>query len=260
MDIKNLSFSYSEGAFIQNLNTAIEPGRVTTIIGPNGSGKSTLLNLIVKQLSPEGGQVLLNGKDITMCSYKQLAKQLAIVHQYNSAPPDLTVEKLVAYGRSPYQSFWSSKGEDDDEIIQWALQVTKLEKLAHKPVSKLSGGERQRTWIAMALAQKTDVLLLDEPTTYLDIYYQLEILALVKELNETYGITIVMVLHDINQAIQFSHNVIIMKQGSLLYAGPVESGITKERLYEVYGIHASIGWSDENGCPYIVPILKKEEE
>lgn len=258
MDIRNLSFSYGEQAFISDLTTTIKPGTITTIIGPNGSGKSTLLNLIVKQLMPKKGQIVLDGKDITCCSYKQLAKKLAIVHQYNQAPPDLTVEKLVSYGRTPYQSFWSNKGAEDDEIVDWALKVTKLEELAQKPVSQLSGGERQRAWIAMALAQKTNVLLLDEPTTYLDIFYQLEILSLVKELNSTYGITIVMVLHDINQAIQFSHNVIIMKKGRIQFAGDVTRGITGERLKEVYGITAAIRWCEHNGCPYIVPIVREE--
>lgn len=258
MDINELTFSYSDKKFIENLSTTIEMGKVTTIIGPNGSGKSTLLNLIVKQLVPKSGQVILDGKNLADSSYKELSKQLAIVHQYNHAPADLTVERLVGYGRSPYQRFWSSKGSGDEEIIKWSLKVTRLEQIAQKPVSQLSGGERQRAWIAMALAQKTKVLLLDEPTTYLDIYYQLEILALVKELNETYGITVVMVLHDINQAIQFSHNVVIMKNGTIHYSGSVKDGITRERLKEVYGICARIGWCEFNKCPYIVPILQRE--
>lgn len=256
MEIKNLEFSYGNIPFIENLNVEIEPGKITTIMGPNGSGKSTLLNLIVKQLLPKNGHICINGKEITSCSYKQIARELAIVHQYNTAPPDLTVERLVSYGRSPYQSFWSSAEQDKEEIVSWALKVTKLEHMAEKRVSQLSGGERQRAWIAMALAQKTKVLLLDEPTTYLDIYYQLEILNLVKELNEQYGITIVMVLHDINQAIQYSHNVIVMKNGTIVYSGSVDQGITEERLKEVYGITASIRWCELNCCQYIVPITK----
>lgn len=260
MDIKNLTFSYGTEDFIKNINTTIEMGKITTIIGPNGSGKSTLLNLVVKQLMPKSGEVILDGKNLSTCSYKSLAKQLAIVHQYNQAPSDLTVEQLVSYGRCPHQGFFSSNQKEDQEVIRWALKVTKLEHIATKPVSQLSGGERQRGWIAMALAQKTKVLLLDEPTTYLDIYYQLEILSLVKELNETYGITVVMVLHDINQAIQFSHNVIIMKKGTIQYAGSVEDGITRERLKEVYGINAAIRWCENNECPYIVPIIEKEKE
>ena len=254
MDIKKIDFSYGDKPFIRELSTTIEKGKITAIIGPNGSGKSTLLNLIIKQLHPKEGQILVDGKNITTCSYKDIAKMMAIVHQHNTAPADLTVESLIAYGRTPYQSFWSSKDEEEEEVVAWALKVTKLEKLAKKPISQLSGGERQRAWIAMALAQKTDVLLLDEPTTYLDIFYQLQVLNLVRELNKTYGITIVMVLHDINQAIQFSHNVIIMKHGKIVYTGDAVVGITTDRLQEVYGIQATIRWCDENQCPYMVPI------
>ena len=246
MDIKNIDFSYGEKPLIRELSTTIEKGKITTIIGPNGSGKSTLLNLIIKQLQPKNGQIIVDGKNITTCSYKDIAKMMAIVHQHNSAPEDLTVERLIAYGRTPYQSFWSSKDEEEEEVVAWALKVTKLEALAKKPISQLSGGERQRAWIAMALAQKTDILLLDEPTTYLDIYYQLEVLNLVRELNKTYGMTIVMVLHDINQAIQFSHNVIIMKHGRIVYTGDAVEGITTERLQEVYGIQADIRWCERN--------------
>lgn len=254
MDIKKIDFSYGDKQFIRELSTKIEKGKITTIIGPNGSGKSTLLNLIIKQLQPKEGQILIDGKNITTCSYKDIAKMMAIVHQHNTAPADLTVESLIAYGRTPYQSFWSSKDEEEEEVVAWALKVTKLEKLAKKPISQLSGGERQRAWIAMALAQKTDILLLDEPTTYLDIFYQLEVLNLVRELNKTYGITIVMVLHDINQAIQFSHNVIIMKHGKIVYTGDAVAGVTTDRLQEVYGIQATIRWCDKNHCPYMVPI------
>ncbi|WP_310605590.1 ABC transporter ATP-binding protein [Anaerosporobacter sp.] len=254
MDIKNIDFSYGDRPLIRDLSATIEKGKITTIIGPNGSGKSTLLNLIIKQLQAKKGNILIDGKDITSCSYKVIAKQMAIVHQHNTAPEDLTVESLIAYGRTPYQSFWSSKDEDEEAVVAWALEVTKLKHLAKKPISQLSGGERQRAWIAMALAQKTDILLLDEPTTYLDIYYQLEVLNLVRELNKNYGITIVMVLHDINQAMQFSHNVIIMKCGTVVYAGDTVAGITAERLQEVYSIQATIRWCDKNCCPYIVPI------
>lgn len=255
MDIKKISFSYGENPFIKELTTHIEKGKITTIMGPNGSGKSTLLNLMVKQLLPKSGQIIVDDKEVTDCTFKELAKSIAIVHQYNTAPEDITVRELVAYGRTPYQSFWSTKDDDEDEIVSWALQVTKLEELAHKRVGQLSGGERQRAWIAMALAQKTDILLLDEPTTYLDIFYQLEVLSLVRELNQKYGLTIIMVLHDINQAMQFSHNVIIMKKGQILYSGNVTKVLTEERLFEVYGIQATIRWCEFNHCNYMVPIV-----
>lgn len=254
MEIKNLDFAYEGKDFINNLNTQIEKGKITTILGPNGCGKSTLLNLIVHHLKPKGGTITLGGKNISVMSAKEIAKQMAMVHQHNSAPADLTVEKLVRFGRMPHQTMFSAEDENGDEIVKWAMKVTNLENMAEKRVGRLSGGERQRAWIAMALAQKTDILFLDEPTTYLDIFYQLEILNLVRRLNREYNMTVVMVLHDINQAIQFSDNLIIMRGGKIHYSGPSEQGITQQRLMEVYGIRANIQWSEENKCSYIVPV------
>ena len=255
MEVKNIDFTYGGKPFIENLSTVIETGKITTIIGPNVSVKSTLLNVVVNQLTPQSGHVILNGRNLSTMPIKEIAKEMTIVHQQNAAPGDLTVERLVSFGRCPYQGFFSAKDEENEESINWALKVTNLKDMAHKRISQLSGGERQRAWIAMALAQKTKILFLDEPTTYLDIHYQLDILNLVKQLNKEYGMTIVMVLHDINQAILFSHNLLIMKGGSLLYAGSVEEGITKERLKEVYNIEADIRWCPKNKCQYIVPIV-----
>ena len=254
MQIKNLDFAYEGRDFINNLNAQIEKGKITTILGPNGCGKSTLLNLIVHHLRPKDGSITLGGKNISAMSAKEIAKQMAMVHQQNTAPADLTVEKLVRFGRMPHQTMFSAEDENGDEIVKWAMKVTNLENMADKRVGRLSGGERQRAWIAMALAQKTDILFLDEPTTYLDIFYQLEILNLVRRLNREYNMTVVMVLHDINQAIQFSDNLIIMRKGKIHYSGPSEQGITQQRLKEVYGIHANIRWSEENRCSYIVPV------
>lgn len=255
MEIKNVDFSYDGKRFIGNLSTRIVRGKITTILGPNGSGKSTLLNLLVNQLKPQNGELFLDGINIQKMRMKEIARKMAIVHQQNSAPGDFTVERLVRFGRMPYQGLFASQDEEEEEVVAWALKETNLEKMAQKYVGQLSGGERQRAWIAMALAQKTEILFLDEPTTYLDIYYQMEILQLVKRLNEKYHITVVMVLHDINQAVQFSDNLIIMKQGEILYAGKAESGVTEERLKEVYGIRARIQWCKENNCPYIIPII-----
>ena len=243
MEIKKLTFSYRDKSFIKGLSGKIEKGKITTILGPNGCGKSTLLNLLVNQLKPQGGQILLNGTDIKRIPLKEMAKSVAMVHQQNAVPSDITVERLVEFGRMPHQTMFSSEDEAGDSVVKWALSVTNLEHMAKKRVGQLSGGERQRAWIALALAQKTDILFLDEPTTYLDIFYQMEILTLVRRLNREYGMTIVMVLHDINQAMQFSDNLIIMKHGSICYAGDVEGGITEARLKEVYGINALIKWS-----------------
>lgn len=255
MEIKNLSFSYHDKKFIENLSGTIEKGKITTILGPNGCGKSTLLNLLVNQLKPQGGEIILDGKNTKEIPLKEMAKKIAMVHQQNSVPSDITVERLIHFGRMPYQTIFNSADEDGEEVVKWALKVTNLEHMAKKRVGRLSGGERQRAFIALALAQKTDILFLDEPTTYLDIYYQLEILSLVHRLNREYNMTIVMVLHDINQAMQFSDNLIVMKKGTIFYAGAVEGGITEERLKEVYGIQAVIQWSKENNCPYMIPIV-----
>ncbi len=257
MEIKNIEFSYGESEFIKNLYGHIEKGKITTILGPNGSGKSTLLNLLVNQLRPKTGEIYMDNMNIRQMKVKEIAKKIAMVHQQNTAPMDISVDRLVRFGRMPYQSMLSSYDEEEEEIVAWALEVTNLTHMADKRVGQLSGGERQRAWIAMALAQKSDVLFLDEPTTYLDIFYQMEVLSLVRKLNREYGMTIVMVLHDINQAIQFSDNLIIMKKGKICYEGSVKQGITEERLLEVYGIRASIMWSEKNKCPYMLPLIEE---
>lgn len=258
MEIKDVKFSYGDKKFIRNLSGKIEKGKITTILGPNGCGKSTLLNLLINQLKPQGGQIFLDGNDMRQIPVREIAKNIAMVHQQNSVPSDVTVRRLVEFGRMPYQTMFSARDDEGEEIVEWALKVTNLEHMAQKRVGQLSGGERQRTWIALALAQKTDILFLDEPTTYLDIFYQMEILSLVRRLNREYNMTIVMVLHDINQAMQFSDNIIMMKKGTICYAGLAESGITEERLEEVYGIRAVIKWSKENNCPYMIPITENE--
>lgn len=254
MEARNLSFSYGEYDFLKNLNINLEKGKITTILGPNGSGKSTLLNLFVKQFSPNKGEIFIDGTSIARMKQKDIAKKLSVVHQHNSSPGDLTVEDLVSYGRVPHQSFWKNKNEEDQECIDWAMKATNVYSMKDKCVNELSGGERQRTWIAMALAQKTDLLFLDEPTTYLDISYQMEVLNLVKELNEKYKITIVMVLHDINQAIQYSQKLLILKSGKIKYEGDTEDGITEEILNEIYGIDVVIRYCPINNCKYIIPI------
>lgn len=255
MEINKIDFSYGEAEFIKDLSVKIEKGKITTILGPNGSGKSTLLNILTNQLKPSKGELFIDGKNIKNIRVKDIARKVAIVHQQNSAPSDFTVEHLVRFGRMPYQSMFSAKDNEADEIVEWALKVTNLVHMSDKYVGQLSGGERQRAWIAMALAQRTEILLLDEPTTYLDIYYQLEILNLVRKLNKEYKMTIVMVLHDINQAMQFSDNLIIMSKGSVCYEGEAKDGITKERLAQVYGIKATIQWSPQNKCPYMIPLV-----
>lgn len=254
-EIKNLKFAYGNNQVIKNLSVNISQGKVTTLIGANGCGKSTLFNLMTKNLKANSGNILLNGVDISQIKLKNFAKQVAIVHQYNTAPNDITVEKLVGYGRTPHHKFGiSNDTKIDEEKIQKAMEITNVVQYKDKCISQLSGGQRQRVWIAMALAQDTKILFLDEPTTYLDIRYQLQILNLVHILNVDYGLTIIMVLHDINQSIYYSDEIIAMKDGKVLKQGNSKSVISCELIQEIYGVNLDI--SKINDKPFILPIQK----
>lgn len=238
---KNISFSYGKNEILHGMDFTIPEGKITTLIGANGCGKSTLFQLLTRNNRPDGGEILLEGTPLETLKLKKLAKKVAIVHQYHTAPPDITVEKLVGYGRLPHQSFGKmADREKEQEKINWALEVTHTEKYRKRPVSSLSGGQKQRVWIAMALAQDTRLLLLDEPTTYLDIRYQLQILQLIQKLNREYGITIVMVLHDINQAFYYSDKILAMKAGHMIAQGAPEDIIKEELLEQVYDISLPI--------------------
>ena len=234
---KNLFFSYDKSkSFISDLNVEIEKGKVTTILGPNGSGKSTLLSIFAGLNKPSSGEVHNNGRSIKSLKQKELSKEIATVHQQNTVPSDITVRELVSYGRIPHKKYFQGNNEEDDAIIEWAIKRTGLENLKDKAVMSMSGGERQRAFIAMALAQKSEILFLDEPTTYLDIYHQVEILELVKELNEENKLTVIMVLHDINQAIKYSDNIIVMKSGQAVACGKADEIINMDLLNNVYKI------------------------
>ncbi|MFJ5624274.1 ABC transporter ATP-binding protein [Peribacillus loiseleuriae] len=254
MEIKEISFSYNRKTnLLDSVNAEIEHGKITTIIGPNGSGKSTLLGVMSRNYSPHSGEVLLDGKAISQYKPKEFARKLAVVHQQNEAPWDITVEKLIGFGRLPHKSFLSQNHEEDEKAIEWALSCTNLHTKRKKTLEQLSGGERQRVWIAMTLAQRTPMLFLDEPTTYLDIYYQIEVLELIKELNEVHGLTIVMVLHDINQAIRYSDKIIIMNNGNIVKSGHPYDVITTSMVKTIYGVDVVIQ-SDPDVGQYIVPL------
>ena len=240
-EVQNLSFSYGEHQVLQEMSFSLQKGKITTLIGANGCGKSTLFQLLTRNLKPDQGEICLYGENLRNMKLKDLAKKAAIVHQYHTAPADLSVEKLIGYGRIPHRRTGSFKmSEKDVERVEWAMEVTRTEKYRNRPVSKLSGGQRQRVWIAMALAQDTELLLLDEPTTYLDVRYQIQILQLVRRLNEEYGLTIVMVLHDINQALYYSDEILAMKEGKMIGQGVPEEILTEELLEEIYGVRLPV--------------------
>src|SRR5690625_1432687 len=254
MEIKEITFSYDDKIRrLHHINASVKKGEITTIIGPNGCGKSTLLGVLTNNLMPEGGSVILDGKVLNKYKPKELAKQLGVVHQHNIAPADMTVEKLVFYGRLPYQKAFSPHTDEDEEIVNWALKHTGLEDKRHAEIATLSGGQQQRAWIAMALAQKSPYLFLDEPTSNLDIFYQYDILKLVKQLRDEQGLTIVMVLHDITQAIQFSDTVIAMKNGRIMKQGHPKEIMTEELIYEIYGVEVVVKQDEKLGM-YIVPL------
>src|SRR5690625_1984440 len=254
MEIKNITFAYQDKINrLHHVNSEIKQGEITTIIGPNGSGKSTLLGVMTNNYQPQKGHIILNGKEINRYKPKELAKTIGVVHQKNIAPADLTVEKLVYYGRLPHKNIFSPSSKEEEEKLEWALKSTGLYEKRQMTIDTLSGGQQQRVWIAMALAQDTPFLFLDEPTANLDIYYQYEILELVKQLNENYGLTIVMVLHDINQAIQYSDSIIVMKQGNIIKKGTPASIVSKQLIQDVYGVNVAVKHDADSGM-YIVPL------
>ncbi len=235
METKHLSFSYDKTPILKNINIKFKRGAVTTLMGANGCGKSTLLNLLSRNLIANSGRILLKGKNIEDYKNKEFARELGMVYQQNRILGDITVKRLVSYGRTPYLKPLQKYSEEDIEHIEFALTMTNLKELENKEVIKLSGGQRQRVFIAMALAQKSNVILLDEPTTYLDIKYQMDILSLVRKINKDLGITIIMVLHDIMQAINYSDEVIGLEKGKIVFQGKPEEVLNNEVISSLYG-------------------------
>ncbi|MDI3280148.1 MAG: ABC transporter ATP-binding protein [Bacillota bacterium] len=249
---KELALGYEDRLVVQGLNLEIRRGEIVSFIGPNGSGKSTILKALARTLRARGGAVYLDGRDIQTLPPRQLARRLAFLPQGPQAPADLTVRELVWHGRFPHLRWWESASRADVEAVETALRQTRLEELADRPLTALSGGERQRAWIALALAQSPSILLLDEPTTYLDICHQLEIMELVSRLNAELGLTVAMVLHDINQAARYSHRLVVLHQGRVVAEGPPAGILTEELLRNVFGVESRIQY-DSEGKPLCLP-------
>ena len=237
---EELEACYEKKTVFQNLNISIAEGKVTTIIGPNGCGKSTLLKAMGRILKQKQGKVFLQDQDMNTISTKEIAKKLSLLPQSPSAPGMLGVEELVSYGRYPHRKNTKTLTKEDQEIIEWAMEVTKTKSFRTRSINSLSGGQRQKVWLAMALAQKTDVILLDEPTTYLDMAHQLDVLQTVKDLNRQQQCTIVMVLHDVNHAARYSDVIVAMKDGRIIKSGAPCDIIDSNVLKEVFQIEARV--------------------
>ncbi|MFC4060697.1 ABC transporter ATP-binding protein [Planomonospora corallina] len=245
---------YGDRVIVDGLDLGIETGTVTTIIGPNGCGKSTLLRALGRLLKPSGGEVLLDGKRIDGMPSKEVARILGVLPQSPVAPEGLTVADLVARGRHPHQTWYRQWSSDDESAVSEALAMTGLLDLGERPLDELSGGQRQRAWISMALAQGTDLLLLDEPTTFLDLAHQIEVLELVRRLHGELGRTVVMVLHDLNLAARYADRLVAMRDGRVVAAGAPAEVLTETLLKQVFDLDAKVIEDPVAGTPLVVPI------
>ncbi|MEU0300796.1 ABC transporter ATP-binding protein [Streptomyces sp. NPDC006175] len=250
---RNITVGYGGRTVIDGLDVTVPPGLITTIIGPNGCGKSTLLRTLTRLLKPTAGAVVLDGEDIVKLRTRDVARKLGLLPQAPVAPEGLTVADLVARGRHPHQSWLRQWSSDDASVVERALAMTGVSELADRPVDSLSGGQRQRVWISMTLAQGTDLLLLDEPTTYLDLAHAIDVLDLVDDLHES-GRTVVMVLHDLNLATRYSDNLVVMREGAILAQGHPRDVITADLLQEAFGLRARVIDDPVGDRPLIVPI------
>lgn len=248
-----LTLSYGDTVIIEELDLTVPKGEITVFIGSNGCGKSTLLRSLARLLKPHSGSILIEGEMVSKLPTKEIAKQLAILPQGPVAPEGLTVLQLVKQGRYPYQKWYRQWSEEDERVVYDALRATGMEHLADRLVDSLSGGQRQRAWIAMTLAQDTDIILLDEPTTYLDMTHQIEILDLLFELNEKEKRTIVMVLHDLNLACRYAHHVVAIKNKTVYAQGKPEQVISEELVKNVFNMNCEVSVDPIFGTPLCIP-------
>ena len=245
---------YGDHVVVDGLDLDVVAGTVTAVIGPNGCGKSTLLRAMGRLLRPSGGEVLLDGRRIDRMPTREVATILGVLPQSPSAPEGLTVADLVARGRHPHQAWYRQWSADDEDAVAQALEWTGMLDLAERPVDELSGGQRQRAWISMALAQGTDLLLLDEPTTFLDLAHQVDVLELVRRLHREAGRTVVMVLHDLNLAARYADRLVAMRDGRIVASGTPHEVITEEMLSTVFGLDARVIADPVAGSPMVVPV------
>lgn len=254
---RKLTLSYDKNSIVAGLDLAIPTGQMTALVGPNGCGKSTLLRGLARLLKPQSGTVYLDGKAIAQLSTKEVAKRIGILPQSPSAPEGLTVRELIAQGRYPHQTWLQQWSQEDEQMLKQAIAMTDLAPFAERPLDTLSGGQRQRAWIAMTLAQNTDILLLDEPTTFLDLAHQIEVLDLLYDLNRERGRTIVMVLHDLNLACRYADNLIALRNGQVFAQGTATQVMTETMLREVFGLESQIVADPVAGTPMCIPIGRK---
>ncbi|MFD7231974.1 ABC transporter ATP-binding protein [Streptomyces sp. NPDC059881] len=257
---EGLRLAYDSRVVVDGLDVAIPPGRITAIVGANACGKSTLLRALARLLAPRAGTVRLDGRSVQSIPTRELARRLGILPQSPVAPEGLTVIDLVGRGRSPHQTWWRQWSTSDEQAVHEALRATAMTDLAHRAVDELSGGQRQRAWIAMAVAQETPVLLLDEPTTYLDLAHQIDVLDLITDLNRHENRTVVMVLHDLNQACRYADHVIAMKSGRIVAQGGPGDVITARTVEEVFGLRCQVAQDPVSGTPMIIPIGRHHDD
>ncbi|WP_156724968.1 ABC transporter ATP-binding protein [Streptomyces apocyni] len=253
LSAQNLTLAYEDRTVVHDLDLAVPDGKVTVIVGPNACGKSTTLRALGRLLKPKTGAVLLDGTDLTKLPTKRIAQQIGLLPQTPVAPEAITVADLVARGRQPHQHWWQQWSAEDERAVTEAMARTDVSDLADRSVDELSGGQRQRVWIAMALAQETELLLLDEPTTYLDISHQVEVLDLVRQLNKERARTVVIVLHDLNQAARYADHLITMKSGHVVASGPPADIVTADLVHDVFGLDCVVVPDPVTGSPLVVP-------
>ena len=256
IDVKQLSVTLGDRQILHDINVSVPVGKITTLIGPNGCGKSTLLRSMIGYIHSPRECVTILGKPLQSYSQSELARQMAFLPQVPNMPKDMTVEELVYCGRYPYQTWWKNTAKEDREIVDYALGITKTDHLRYQLIPSLSGGERQRVWIAMALAQEPKLLVLDEPTTYLDINHQLEIMELLKRLNEEQGLTVLMVLHELTQAVQYSRYMAVIKNGHLVTSGETKSIISDHLFQQVFSVDVQIDTFDDKQYVRVKGLVK----